>query len=233
MRRRSFPFFILLACLLLGACLPASPATQTEPTMTSPPPVTEIPSPTATATPSPEPTPAPTLPLPTLDPVNAVAPVETWLEASLPNGVRFLYPANWHLWLDEDNDRTVILNAAPDSVIAIKGYADDLMRIELSHRLYDIPGYPSLMAYLEENVLKNLPEDALLLLEELPATPQGYQAVRVVHLQGMSEDDDIYLSDGQRLLRVHTFYVPGKRTGKTYLYMLPQIAERIVLPPQE
>ena len=157
-------------------------------------------------------------------------PASEWMTYVYPNtGLSFKYPANWHIWLDEDNNRVVILNAPPNSVIAIKGYADDFMRIDINLNSTNIGTYGSIQAFVEATLRKSLPPENFISVEGLPTLPQGYTAVRLITL-GYGESLTLYVSNKNKMIAMRTSYVPESKPHKKYLGVMEQIAGTLVIP---
>ncbi len=114
-------------------------------------------------------------PWPTEDYSTPAPPANVWTTYAYKTGLSFKYPANWFILLQEENSRVVILNAPPNSVAAIKGYADDFIYIHIALNPENIQAYGSVQAYIDTTVRKSIPVENLLSVETLPALPQGYR----------------------------------------------------------
>ncbi len=167
---------------------------------------------------------------PTLDYSTPAPPSVTWTTfAYSVSGLSFGYPSNWYVELDEENNRVRVLNSPPDSVISIKGGADDFMRIDISLRPTNVGSYGSIEAYVDATVQKALPAENFISAELLPPLPQGYSAMRVT-TRGLGETVTLYVANRSNFVTLQTIYVPGKQGEQKYLAVMEQIADTITFP---
>ncbi len=173
------------------------------------------------------------LPLPTLDYSTPAPPANDWATYTDENsGISFKYPANWFLSAGDIGDgaiQALIQNAPPNSVVSIKGYADDLIKLHIKLAPITTEPYGSLKAFIDSTILNTLPPERLVSAEELPTLPQGYTAFRLTTL-GLGESLTLYVANKNNLITLSTSYAPGKRSDKKYLDVMEQIAGTLVIP---
>ncbi len=171
-------------------------------------------------------------PIPTIDSSTPAPPEDEWATYVYENtGITFKYPVNWFVSLHEEDNAVSIMNAPPNGVAAIKGYADNYLRIWIDLKPTNIETYSSIKAFIDSTVLKTLPPERVLSVEELPTLPQGYTAVRVTFL-GLGELTTLYVANEGSMVTLSTSYVPGRKSEKTYLGIVEQIAGTLVIPQE-
>ena len=112
-------------------------------------------------------------PIPTLDSSTSAPAGSEWATYSYPNsGLTFSYPANWFIWLDEENNRVVILNAPSKSVTAIKcseGGCAEFVKIIVELKPTDIPSSRTLETYVNDTINQPNWAAGIISVELIPA----------------------------------------------------------------
>jgi hypothetical protein len=149
---------------------------------------------------------------PTLD--SSTPASSEWATYSYPNsGLTFSYPVNWIIWLDEENNRVVILNAPGESVTAIKcseGGCTEFVKIIVELKPADIPPSQTLETYVDDSINQPNWSAGIVSVESIPALRQGYPTVRVIST-GLGVSTHYFIANDGRVLRVATDYLPERR----------------------
>ena len=219
--------FVVALCVSTTACGNEANA----PTATPFPPKVVITTPTFTPIVVPTFTPSATQPpIPTIDSSTPAPPEDEWATYVYENtGITFKYPVNWFVSLHEEGNAVSIMNAPPNGVAAIKGYADDYIEIRMDLKPTNIETYGSIKAFVDSTVLNTLPPERLVSAKELPPLSQGYTAFRLITL-GYGETLTLYVANKDNMIALTTSYVPGRMSEKTYLGVMDQIAGTLVIP---
>ena len=172
---------------------------------------------TAITVPSSTPTrlPATTLQsIPTLDSSTPAPPSGEWATYTYPNsGLTFRYPANWFIWLDEENNRAVILNAPSESVKAVKcseGGCAEFVKIIVELKPTDIHPSQPFETYVNKTINQPNWAAGIISVESIPALRQGYPAVRVL-ATGLGERTHYFVANDRHVISVTTDYLPDRR----------------------
>ncbi len=170
-------------------------------------------------------------PSPTLDYSTPASPSSEWTTyTNSETGVTFEYPANWFFSIGDIGNGTIkafVSNAPPSSVVSVKGYATELLKLNIDVKPTEIEGYSSLADYIAKTVLDSLLPQQLVSAEELPVLPQGYAGFRLIIL-GYGKSLTLYVEHDKKVISMSTLYVPGAEVK--YLDVMEQIAGTITIP---
>ena len=222
----------LALALLLAACAGRAPQ-AVSPTVSQPT------APPATAQSSPPPvTTATTVPTPSLPSIETFAPngedfplppADTWLTYSLPEiSVKFDYPANWFVRDEPENQRISLFNAPPDSALAIKGYADDLLWVHISREAETLSPHPGLEAYVKAGPLANVPPENVRVSQPFAVETPGHSAYLMMY-EGLGLNVSVYVTNGEHVARVQTSVVSDRLEEKVYMDAFYRIARNVRL----